>query len=68
MTKVIRTTTGGPKIIAGTRGLPGPPGLSAYQVAVLNGFVGTEAEWLASLEGDIEDPGDLTLIFNNGLV
>ena len=26
-------------------------GDSAYQVAVNNGFVGTEAEWLASLEG-----------------
>jgi hypothetical protein len=26
--------------------------LSAYQVAQLNGFTGTEAEWLASLEGD----------------
>lgn len=27
------------------------PGLSAYQVAVQNGFVGTEAQWLASLVG-----------------
>jgi len=26
-------------------------GLSAYEIAVKNGFVGTEAEWLASLEG-----------------
>lgn len=29
----------------------GPAGDSAYQVAVANGFVGTEAEWLASLAG-----------------
>lgn len=29
----------------------GPVGDSAYQVAVANGFVGTEAEWLASLAG-----------------
>ena len=29
----------------------GPPGASAYEVAVENGFVGTEAEWLASLVG-----------------
>jgi len=29
----------------------GPPGDSAYQVAVDNGFVGTEVEWLASLVG-----------------
>lgn len=27
-------------------------GLSAYEVAVKNGFVGTEAEWLASLKGE----------------
>lgn len=27
-------------------------GLSAYQIAVINGFVGTEVEWLASLVGD----------------
>lgn len=30
----------------------GPPGLSAYSVAVANGYVGTEAEWLESLVGD----------------
>lgn len=30
-------------------GPAGPAGLSAYEVAVKNGFVGTEAEWLASL-------------------
>lgn len=30
---------------------PGLEGKSAYEVAVANGFVGTEAAWLASLEG-----------------
>lgn len=29
----------------------GPQGLSAYQVAVANGFIGTQQEWLASLVG-----------------
>jgi hypothetical protein len=29
----------------------GPPGKSAYQSALDNGFVGTEAEWIASLGG-----------------
>ena len=29
----------------------GPAGASAYDIAVQNGFVGTEAEWLASLGG-----------------
>lgn len=31
------------------QGPPGPAGKSAYQVAVDNGFQGTEAQWLASL-------------------
>lgn len=32
-------------------GAEGPEGASAYAVAVSNGFVGTESEWLASLVG-----------------
>lgn len=35
----------------GAPGAPGAPGASAYQIAVANGFVGTEVQWLASLEG-----------------
>lgn len=35
----------------GARGATGPDGLSAYEVAVAEGFVGTEQEWLASLQG-----------------
>ena len=31
--------------------LNGRNGLSAYQIAVINGFVGTEAQWLNSLKG-----------------
>ena len=44
----------GPQGPAGTNGLDGAPGtngLSAYEVAVAGGFVGTEADWLASLVG-----------------
>lgn len=33
-------------------------GKSAYEIALLNGFEGTEAEWLASLKGDKGDKGD----------
>ena len=33
------------------------PGKSAYQIAVENGFVGTQEEWLASLKGKKGDPG-----------
>lgn len=36
----------------------GVPGLSAYEVAVENGFDGTEEEWLDSLKGDPGNPGD----------
>lgn len=34
----------------------GPGGPSAYEVAVANGFIGTEEEWLASLRGP---PGEV---------
>lgn len=36
----------------GSGGPPGPAGKSAYQIAVDNGFVGTESEWLESLVGE----------------
>lgn len=39
--------TGNPVEVVG-----GPPGPSAYDIAVAGGFVGSEAEWLASLKGD----------------
>ena len=39
----------------GPQGIQGEDGLSAYEVAVENGFVGTEAEWLASLVPDSVD-------------
>lgn len=39
-------------------GTKGGNGKSAYQIAVDNGFVGNEAQWLASLKGDKGDKGD----------
>ncbi len=36
----------------GGSGPAGPAGDSAYQIAVNNGFSGTEQQWLASLKGD----------------
>ncbi len=35
----------------GRNGTDGKDGLSAYEIAVQNGFVGTETEWLESLKG-----------------
>ena len=39
------------------KGDKGDPGKSAYEIAVANGYVGTEQEWIASLKGDKGDPG-----------
>jgi hypothetical protein len=41
----------GPAGAQGIQGLPGTTGQSAYQAAITNGFVGTEAQWLTSLQG-----------------
>lgn len=42
----------------GDTGVNGINGKSAYQIAVDNGFSGTESEWLASLKGEKGDKGD----------
>lgn len=47
------------KFISDLSGAQGIQGLSAYQVAVQEGFVGTEEEWLQSLKGDKGDKGDI---------
>ena len=46
------------KFISDLSGAQGIQGLSAYQVAVQEGFVGTEEEWLQSLKGDKGDKGE----------
>lgn len=38
-------------------GPEGPPGLSAYEVAVSNGFSGSEKDWLAHLKGEPGESG-----------
>lgn len=46
---------------------PGEPGASAYQIAVANGFIGTQAEWLASLAAQPAESTfdvDLVTIYN----
>jgi hypothetical protein len=52
------TNIRGPKGKAGEDGGGGGRGKSAYQIALDNGFVGTEEEWLISLKGDKGDKGD----------
>ncbi len=41
----------GPQGAPGADGAPGVNGLSAYQVAIANGFIGSEQDWLDSLVG-----------------
>ena len=48
----------------GDKGDKGDAGISAYDVAVSNGFSGTEEEWLKSLKGDKGDKGDQGLSGN----
>lgn len=43
--------------LIGAGALKGDPGESAYQVAVDNGFEGTQPEWLLSLKGEKGDQG-----------
>jgi hypothetical protein len=40
-----------PSFTGGEQGPSGVDGLSAYQIAVIRGFVGTEQQWLDSLKG-----------------
>lgn len=40
----------------------GADGLSAYQVAVAGGYAGTEAQWLASLQGDAGVNAQITVL------
>lgn len=47
----------GPKGDKGDTGEVGNDGLSAYEIAVKNGYIGTEPEWLSSLKGDTGETG-----------
>lgn len=70
----------GPQGFPGADGQPGADGVqgeSAYEVAVRNGFSGTEQDWLESLRGggssstgffyfECDEQGDLWLCYDNG--
>lgn len=47
----------GPQGEPGMDGTDGADGRSAYELAVISGFVGTVDEWLLSLKGEEGDPG-----------
>lgn len=44
--------------VGNIKGEKGEAGLSAYQIALVDGFIGTEAEWLASLKGERGEKGN----------
>lgn len=44
--------------ISGALSNPLARGASAYEIAVANGYVGTEEQWLESLKGDKGDKGE----------
>jgi hypothetical protein len=75
--------TSRPEASVGVSALRGEQGLSAYEVALANGFVGTEQDWLDSImtQDDLaahvnsesphphyDDLPSLTILFENGLI
>lgn len=50
--------------LSGLEGEQGPAGLSAYQIATENGFIGTEEEWIESLTPSI--PSEISFTVNGG--
>lgn len=44
----------GPQGIPGPKGDPGEPGLTNYEIALRNGFIGTELDWLNSLKAELK--------------
>ena len=51
-------TIGLPSTGNGVAGPRGEKGYSAYEVAIKNGYTGTEAEWLATLKGEKGEKGE----------
>lgn len=49
--KIVGTVSGRNSVLGGVGNVYGKDGKSAYEIALANGFEGTEAEWLESLHG-----------------
>lgn len=59
--------TNGKDGVNGADGKPGSNGLSAYELAVKNGFTGNESAWLESLKGEQGVPGPAGADGKNGV-
>lgn len=57
----IKTVVNSTQPLITLKSIAGLPGLSAYEIAVANGFVGTQQEWLNSLKGVPGDIGSIDL-------
>lgn len=55
--KIVGTVSSDGSLKGGVGALFAKDGDSAYQIALNNGFLGTEKEWLASLKGDTGETG-----------
>lgn len=66
------TTLQGERGKQGEQGTPGVDGKSAYELAVLSGFVGTQEEWIQSLEGEsptiMENPNNIGDIYKLDII
>lgn len=58
----------GPRGDVGPSGPQGVQGLSAYQVAVNNGYTGTESDWIKELKNNGETPNSYSLLFGKGII
>lgn len=58
----------GPQGQQGIQGPQGVQGLSAYQVAVNNGYTGSESEWVESLESGGKVPNAYSSLFMKGVI
>lgn len=56
--KYAKATAQGAGAIQGKPGKDGANGKSAYEIAILNGFIGTEQEWISSLNGKDGETGN----------
>ena len=61
--KYIKASLAGAGALKGDPGEPGKDGKSAYEIAVENGYSGSEQEWISGLAGT---PGETPYIGANG--
>ena len=64
--KLVGTLSSKGSMVGGAVAVFGKDGKSAYEIALTNGFEGTEAEWLESLKGEKGDTGNSGVYLGSG--